>query len=912
MVMKRNTLFSLAILIMAGCQPASYEERVERAKVTADGNERTILLKNLAAENPKSAEVRFLLAKELHSVGDVPGATKEYEFALRNGYEVNEIIIPLLELYRLQEQNEEILSMDEFASALKPDTQAALNFYLGLSNLRLAKTGLASVYFKRVYEVEDNNFYGLMAKSYLNWIRGDFRAALDLVASALELRDNHPEALVTKAQLHVNRGEYNSAIDELNKAYNLTIRSHLVDILLAKLLLQNDRLNEAERHVNYLQSKFPELIAVNQLSALLAFKQSNFEQAKQFSETALQGGDDDPITRVIAGTANYQLQRYEQALQALEPLEEELIPSHPAFQLLIATRARIYETKKDGAAADGVKLNANDAKLLASSGIKLLARGENMEASAIATSLANADVDDKQALLQLGMLKIGLGDFSGLETVSSVLSDSRGKSKDNIEYLIAVLMLSKDFDEALNQLESALQNEPDSTKLLSLKARVLVASSRVEEGEALYAKVLKNQPDNELAQSYFAEKYISTRDYLRAKEALLSILNSNPNHLPSLSKLFFIAKETGDTSKLEPFIFGAYEANKNVIDYQILAAALHAENMQAEKVLKVLNLESLTQQSPNLAWRLWIDSTAYLGRVNESQEGALLWLKSKPTSREALSKALFLYEVDGRIGKALEILDTFIEKNGNTDLLSVLRINYQIQLGNVELASELFNAMPEPVQNSMPGRGLLGRLLLKRGQPLEALPHLLASYADSTNHLVTGSIIAAFASTRQFEKLEGFLEQHVENNSYDAKSRQVLAAYFSETAPEKALDHYTVLLEQLPFDTDVLNNYSWTLAKLGNYEKALSIIGPALENSRQAKYLDTLGFIYLGLERYEDAIAQFKEALNKEPELVETRLLLVDAFIQAGKVIEARELLEGINVTTVKQKDYLDRLKNAI
>lgn len=62
------------------------------------------------------------------------------------------------------------------------------------------------------------------------------------------------------------------------------------------------------------------------------------------------------------------------------------------------------------------------------------------------------------------------------------------------------------------------------------------------------------------------------------------------------------------------------------------------------------------------------------------------------------------------------------------------------------------------------------------------------------------------------------------------------------------------------------NSYAYVLAKLGDFEKALPYVEESLAKNKVAPSLDTLGYILVGLERYEEAVEVYSEALGLDPQ----------------------------------------------
>ncbi len=78
------------------------------------------------------------------------------------------------------------------------------------------------------------------------------------------------------------------------------------------------------------------------------------------------------------------------------------------------------------------------------------------------------------------------------------------------------------------------------------------------------------------------------------------------------------------------------------------------------------------------------------------------------------------------------------------------------------------------------------------------------------------------------------------------------------------------------------NSYAYVLAKLGDFEKALPYVEESLAKRKGAHSLDTLGYILVGLERYEEAVEAYTEALGIDPQSIYALRVRAVAFCYLG------------------------------
>jgi len=107
---------------------------------------------------------------------------------------------------------------------------------------------------------------------------------------------------------------------------------------------------------------------------------------------------------------------------------------------------------------------------------------------------------------------------------------------------------------------------------------------------------------------------------------------------------------------------------------------------------------------------------------------------------------------------------------------------------------------------------------------------------------------------------------------------------------EKAQFHLELAHQIEPRFVIVLNNLAWMLAhqEKPELERALKLVNTALEASPEdGRYRDTRGSIYMKMEQFQDAIADFEASLTDVEDKVSVRKKLVTAYNALGLTEEA-------------------------
>ncbi len=108
---------------------------------------------------------------------------------------------------------------------------------------------------------------------------------------------------------------------------------------------------------------------------------------------------------------------------------------------------------------------------------------------------------------------------------------------------------------------------------------------------------------------------------------------------------------------------------------------------------------------------------------------------------------------------------------------------------------------------------------------------------------------------------------------------------------EKATVHLELAYKIEPRFTFVLNNLAWVLAHRDppDLDRALELAKQAVKTSpKDGRYHDTLGTIYMKLEQYKDAAAEFELSLPTVRNKINVRKKLVDVYTKLGMLEQAK------------------------
>jgi len=112
--------------------------------------------------------------------------------------------------------------------------------------------------------------------------------------------------------------------------------------------------------------------------------------------------------------------------------------------------------------------------------------------------------------------------------------------------------------------------------------------------------------------------------------------------------------------------------------------------------------------------------------------------------------------------------------------------------------------------------------------------------------------------------------------------------------PSRAGQCYEEALQINDQDAIALNNYADLLSThFGEHQRALEYARKAVSLSQNPDLRDTLGWIYVALERYPEAVAQLSSAVRLDPDRALFLYHLGEAYRRAGRLDQARSVLRA-------------------
>ena len=704
------------------------------------------------------------------------------------------------------------------------------------------------------------NGQALLAENELAKASVEFR-------NALQLNRNLPDAWYGMARIHESRQQWGKAFDLLVRIRNSHPRHMDARVLLAKLLLASDQIDEALMDAKDIVDLAPDDARSHAIMAAVQLKLGEFGKADRAIEQALKL---DPTNQeaILARVGMLVTRKqYDEAMALLD----SALRSNPDNKAYYLARLTIY-----GELGDDVAIGKTYEDL-----IHKFPEQNSYRQALVRHYLRVNDIDKAERLLIENVdrypdrveEKIRLIDFltrhrsidMAIARIKSYIDD------DESEYALKFFLGEMYQFNGLVSDAIAVYNdiiEDEDLNPPGLKARVELARIEMQLGNlaasrVLIEEVLAKDKANEGAMLLQARFYLAERNYNEAVTNLRTVLRDNPSSVEAMTLLGRAHSALGQTDVAIESLSGAYERNPGQANLanplaEILVGTGKLE--QAETVLKesmeagndtVDALRLLTQvqvmqgkwkEAEELAQRLLTyDSEAalsqqMLGLVYQGQnrkEQSILAFKRAhdldPEVPEPIMAVSQAYVRDGQFDKARSFLRAVAEDNPENTIPYQLLGQIDLYQGKIVQAIGNFEKIVELEPGLEIGHRSLAQVYIRENRLDEAKNTLQNGLSELPGNISLSLILArVFELQERFEDAIGLYERLLETNPDVIIARNNLASLLSDYRDDQASHDRARTVAADRRDSDVpqfRDTYAWASVRSGLFlEEAVSIL----------------------------------------------------------------------------------------
>jgi tetratricopeptide (TPR) repeat protein len=475
----------------------------------------------------------------------------------------------------------------------------------------------------------------------------------------------------------------------------------------------------------------------------------------------------------------------------------------------------------------------------------------------------------------------------------------------------------RDFDSALRQYQAGAREDPARKAAYQKSmAEVLVAQNKQPEALKVLEAVLKDDPNDDLAQSMRAALLVDTRNPTEVRIAvdeLQAIVGRKPANAVLRFNLGRAQLALGQVDQAKTQFEEAAKLQKDYVYPRLALAQLHflyrgdlSQSQQyANEVLQLdpRNLQALLIRSSALA---------AVGNLDQARADLAETIKAYPNSREAHIQVGMLDLVEKRYKEAEGTFSKLYQENPD-DLRGVLALSetYALQK-QLPKAIQLLQKESANHPERLDLRRALGNLEYRSGNYDLAIEHyqaLVKSRPDAGEvYLLLGEVYRTKGDSKA--AIDAFRKAKELRPNDPVPHLQMALLLDAQGQHAQARPIYEQILKLQPDNPLALNNLAYMMAQEGeNLDQALAMAQRAKQKLPESLDVsDTLGWIYIKKNLSDNAIQIYRDLIAKQPERSTFRYHIGMALYQKGDKVQAKkELQAALQKKPSKEEEALIR-----
>jgi tetratricopeptide (TPR) repeat protein len=440
-------------------------------------------------------------------------------------------------------------------------------------------------------------------------------------------------------------------------------------------------------------------------------------------------------------------------------------------------------------------------------------------------------------------------------------------------------------DEALTYAQIAKEKMPKSAAVMDTLGWVYYRKGSYLNAIAEFQDALEMEPDSATINYHLGLAYLGNRQRDAAKEYLKKAVSLEPGLLQG--RLLLCEIYLGERSQ-----------------------ELAREQIEASLALSPRDTRVLMQKAAlNLVGR---DSKA-------AQEAYKKVIELDPGNVPAHVRLGLLYQLTDRRDKALASLEQALVLDPNQMVALGLMLRIYLGQNKYEQAIALCERQQAAVGENTPLWAyieyLKGNVFLAKKDLDAARRHLEKAIEINPNILMAyGMLAGIYVQEGKIPEAIGQYEKIISKNPRFVPGHMTLGTLYERKGDlEKAESYYRKALEIQDDFGPAANNLAWNIVmRGGDLDVALSYARTAKEKMpNSAAVLDTIGWIYYKKASYPNAIAEFRDALEIEPDNAVINYHLGLAYLKSEQRNAAKEYLEKA-LTLNQDFDGVEEAKKAL
>lgn len=544
----RASLLALAVSLAACNEPApgdaiaAAEASLQKRNYAAA----IVDLKQELARNPTSGKARYLLGVALMGQGQFPLALGEFNKALENGYDADEVrgkhALALIGNGRAQQ----LLKEYDALTLQQPKAHAEVRTAVAIAHLSAQRVDKAERALNEALEADPKFGLALINKARIELHRGNRQVAEKLVDEAIATNTVNGEAWFVKgAMLQLMNGDVAGAERALKESAKDSQYTALATSSLASLYVANHKIAELRELHKELLKTHPGLPGVLLIDAQIAYLEGRYAAARDGVDKLLRQRPTDARLLLFSGGIDLArgalLQAEAQLGRAMQRPDTALL----SRRLLGLTYLRLGQPEKAIATIapilDAQNVTSDDYALAGEASLQL---GQLQDAErwyAAAVKLSPEDVKIKSVIALIGLARGQAVD--AMDSLRRLAAADPGDVASKA--LIGAHMRRREYDAALAVVDQLAKKGLSPADVALHRGLVLRAKGDVANARAAFEEVLKATPNHYLAAAQLSEIEVQDGQVEQARKRMRGIVSAHPGSGAARLTLASLLASTG-------------------------------------------------------------------------------------------------------------------------------------------------------------------------------------------------------------------------------------------------------------------------------------------------------------------------------------------------------------------------------
>jgi cellulose synthase operon protein C len=896
---RRTLAAALVAGVLAACSQSSPEKSIASGKAylaKGDYNAAAIEFKNALQQQPDNGEGRFLLGTALAEQGDAVAAEAELRRALQYKHPEDIVIPPLARAMSDAGQAKKMLGEFGNKQLSTADAQAELKAVIGLAHLQQGEIDAAARAFAAARTAKPDHLIAQLGEARVTAVRGDLPAAAKAVEAVLAKAPGDIEALALKGELAMAQRQFDAAASAFAQVVQKRPSAGSAWFSLVISLAEQQKVDEAKQRLDGFKKAVPRDPRASYLQAWMSMREGNKAAARDSILQVLKVAPDHVPTLALAGLIESENGNYVQAEEHLRRVLERVPQHFAAAQTLVGVHLR---ARQPGKALERLqpllKARPNDPAILALAGEVYLANNRVAEARKYFEASTAGDASNPRTQMRLGEIYLATRDDErAMKALQSAEALDPKSDRPDLA-LIASSLQRREFDKALAAIDVLEKKRPDNPLPHNLRGSAYLGKNDRAKARASFERALAVEP------AYFPAALnlagLDLREGKRddARKRFERVLEKDAkNSRASIALADVMIAEGRPTAEVVGVLERGVKANPSAPEAHTALIAYHLRSRDPRAaVTAALGAAAALPESPQMLELLGVSQQA-AGEINQAITSFQKLAKQIPNAAGPLVRLAGAYTANKDYAGAVRELRRALElEPGNLDITRELASVFVLQ-GSPDAAVREARAVQERDPKSAAGHVLEGDIYAAQKQWAEAE----RAYARGQKVVAAPGIairrVAVLDASGKRAEADAAGAAWMKEQPKDVVVRTFLAERaLGQKDYKQAATLYQSALALQPENALLLNNYAWSIGRLGD-PRALEFAERATQlQPEAAPILDTYGMLLAERGQVDRGLEMMTRAVQFGPMLSEVRLNYARVLAKAGKKPEARKEAEA-------------------